>query len=401
MNIRSGYPFWLIKNGLPFNYPKLDKDCITEVCILGGGISGAVTAHYLLKAGVPCIVIDARTIGLGSTCASTSLLQYEIDIPLHQLKTKIGAANAISAYQECAEAVGEMIQIARDIQFTEIKEKQSLYLSALKKDIPFLEQEYKCRLDAGFQVSLLDQHTLKNDYSIHASSAILSACGAEINAYTFTHALLQQAVRQGMPVYDRTEMVHTAHHKRGITLRTAEGFKIQAKKLIYATGYEAVKYIDRKIVDLNSTYVTISEQFNKKTEYWKDDTLIWNTADPYLYMRTTADNRILVGGRDEKLFQNVKRDALIHHKMKQLVRDFNRIFPHIQFVPEFSWAGTFGSTKDGLPFIGVWPKLPHSYFALGFGGNGITFSVIAAKIIRDLICGKIRQTPDKYDFSRL
>lgn len=154
-------------------------------------------------------------------------------------------------------------------------------------------------------------------------------------------------------------------------------------------------------MDLNSTYVTISEQFNKKTEYWKDDTLIWNTADPYLYMRSTADNRILVGGRDEKLFQNVRRDALIHLKMKQLVRDFNRIFPHIQFVPEFSWAGTFGSTKDGLPFIGAWPRLPHSYFALGFGGNGITFSVIAAKIIRDLICGKMKQTPDKYAFSRL
>ncbi|MCC7029249.1 MAG: FAD-binding oxidoreductase, partial [Chitinophagaceae bacterium] len=153
----------------------------------------------------------------------TSLLQYEIDIPLHQLKAQIGAANAISAYQECAEAVGEMMQIAREIHFTEFKEKQSLYLSAFKKDVPFLKQEYKCRQDAGFQVSLLDQHTLINDYSIRAPAAILSECGAEINAYTFTHALLQQAVRQGMPVYDRTEMVHTTHHKRGITLHTAEG----------------------------------------------------------------------------------------------------------------------------------------------------------------------------------
>jgi glycine/D-amino acid oxidase-like deaminating enzyme len=95
MKLSSGYPYGLIKNGLPFSYPKLEKDISTDVLILGGGISGALTAHYLIQAGVDCTLIDARSIGLGSTCASTSLLQYEIDEPLHKLIPMIGEKAAV------------------------------------------------------------------------------------------------------------------------------------------------------------------------------------------------------------------------------------------------------------------------------------------------------------------
>ncbi len=74
MDLKSGMPFWLIKDGLMFNYPKLENDLEAEVVILGGGISGALSAYYLSKAGIDCVVIDARTIGLGSTYGPYKLL---------------------------------------------------------------------------------------------------------------------------------------------------------------------------------------------------------------------------------------------------------------------------------------------------------------------------------------
>ena len=82
MNLITGYPYWLINSGLPTNYPKLEKSLKTDIVIIGGGISGALTAYYLTNAGLNCVVVDSRTIGLGSTCASTALLQYELDTPL-------------------------------------------------------------------------------------------------------------------------------------------------------------------------------------------------------------------------------------------------------------------------------------------------------------------------------
>jgi glycine/D-amino acid oxidase-like deaminating enzyme len=66
-------------------------------------------------------------------------------------------------------------------------------------------------------------------------------------------------------------------------------------------------------------------------------------------------------------------------------------------MSEFAWAGTFANTKDGLPYIGIHKKFPRVFFALGFGGNGITFSQVAANIVRDMIMGK--KNPDQHIFT--
>src|SRR6476620_7687324 len=111
MNLKAGLPYWLIKDGLPFNYPRLEKNIETDVLIMGGGISGAITAYYLMRAGINCVVVDSRSIGLGSTCASTSLLQYEIDVSLTDLKNKIGLAAAVDAYRLCGDSIGKLQEI--------------------------------------------------------------------------------------------------------------------------------------------------------------------------------------------------------------------------------------------------------------------------------------------------
>ena len=400
MNLRSGYPFWLAKHGLPFDFPKLEKSSRADVIIMGGGISGALMAYHLVNAGVNCMVIDSRTIGLGSTCASTALLQYEIDTPLCELQHLVGLKNAVRSYQLCAKAITSLGKIAKKIKFADFEFNKSLYYGALKKDEKFLQQEFAIRKEHNFKVKYLTQKALKKQFKIDAPAAILSEAGAQTNAYSFAHALLQFAKAKGVKIFDRTPIVNIKHHAKGVTLITENGCTLKTKKLIYANGYEAVKYVDKKIVDLHSTYACTSEQANEKTKFWKDDVLIWNTADPYLYMRSTKDRRILIGGRDEEFYDPAKRDALLPAKVKQLVKDFNKVFPDITFKPEFCWAGTFGATKDGLPYIGNYKKLPNSLFALGFGGNGITFSLIAAEILTDIITGKKNNDAEIFSFER-
>ena len=96
----------------------------------------------------------------------------------------------------------------------------------------------------------------------------------------------------------------------------------------------------------------------------------------------------------------VKRDKLLHSKKISLEKAFSMLFPGINFKTDFAWAGTFASTKDGLPYIGTIPQKPRTYFALGFGGNGILFSVIAAEIIRDAITGKKNKHQQIFSFDR-
>ena len=76
------------------------------------------------------------------------------------------------------------------------------------------------------------------------------------------------------------------------------------------------------------------------------------------------------------------------------------MFPLIPFKTEFSWAGIFCPTKDGPLYIGAYKNLPNSFFALGFGDNGITFSQVAREIIADLVKGKKNKDAELFSFNR-
>lgn len=400
MKLSSGYPYSLIKNGLPYSYPKLEKNIKTDVLILGGGISGALTAHYLVQEGIACTLIDARTIGLGSTCASTSLLQYEIDTPLQQLIEMIGAKAAVRSYKLGESAILKLQTLAQKTGMKDFELKQSLYSAAYKKDIDFLKKEFEARKKYGFKVKYIDAQAMLKEFGFKSYGGISSDIAATIDSYLFTHCLLQFNLGKGLKVYDRTAAAIIKHNRNNVQVKTQDRVMITAKKLVYATGYEVVNFISKPIVKLTSTYAIASESFNSPQKFGKDDTVIWNTAKPYLYMRTTMDNRIIIGGRDEEFFSHIKRDKLIPQKTLQLQTDFKKMFPLIPFKTEFSWAGVFGSTKDGLPYIGAYKKLPNSFFALGFGGNGITFSQVAGEIIASLIKGKKNKDAELFSFDR-
>ena len=400
MKLSSGYPLSLIKNGLLFSYPKLEKDIKTDVLVLGGGISGALAAHYLIQEGIDCTLIDARTIGLGSTCASTSLLQYEIDTPLHQLIKMVGEKNAVRSYKLGVAAISKLAALAAKTGMRDFELKKSLYYAAYKKNIPFLNKEFESRKKYGFKVKWLEEDQVFKQFGFSSPGGILSDVAATADAYVLTHSLLQYNINKGLKVYDRTKAISIKHSRRNVQLKTQEKFIITAKRLVYATGYEVVDFISKPIVKLSSTYAIASEAFNSPIKPGKTDAVMWNTAKPYLYLRSTNDNRIIIGGRDEEFFSHFKRDKLIPEKTKQLQNDFKKIFPSIPFKTEFSWAGVFGSTKDGLPYIGPYNKLPNSFFALGFGGNGITFSQVAGEIIASIIKGKKNKDADIFSFER-
>lgn len=378
MDLKSNEPFWLVKNGLLNNYPSLQDDRSCDVLIVGGGITGALIAHQCMGDGKKCILIDKREIVNGSSAATTSMLQYEIDVPLYRLKELIGEEAAIASYRACGEAIGKLGEIAKKIRSKAgFRTKKSLYYAARKKDVSWLKQEFESRQEAGFDVKWLTEQDISERYAIQGAYAgILSGLGASIDAFCFTHELLAYNVKRGLLIFDKTGLENVVYKPGYNAVMTSTGAKIKAKKIIYCTGYETTNLIPEKFVDLLSTFAIVSEVDKEQYQRYRD-LLIWNTAEPYLYMRTTDDNRFLIGGEDEEFRDPVKRDMLISKKSLKLEKSFNKTFADRTFRTDFTWAGTFGTTKDGLPYIGIHKKFKNSYFVCGFGGNGITFSVAA------------------------
>ncbi len=367
---------------------------------MGAGISGALVANQLCKAGHKVTIVDRRHAGMGSTAASTALLQYEIDNPLYQLIKDVGEKNAVRSYLLCREAIYDIQKIGEQLKEPSLfVQKPSFQFASFKKDVVDLKEEYSLRKKAGFQLNWLDEKDIAEKFGFKKSAGILSQDGAEADAYKLTHRLLEKWITRGLQVYDNTEIIAIRHHKREIELVAANKKRIRAKKLVIACGYESQQYIPQKVQDLEATYAICSEPFDRK-HFWYKNALIWETSTPYLYLRTTSDNRILIGGKDSPFSNPVKRDNLINRKTKSLEKAFSKLLPDIVFKTDFKWAGTFASTKDGLPYIGSIPQRANTYFALGFGGNGITFSSIAANIIADLLAGKKNKDANIFRFDR-
>ncbi len=202
-----------------------------------------------------------------------------------------------------------------------------------------------------------------------------------------------------MLVFDQTDIDTIQDTKSGVRITTKESFKIDAKKILFCTGFETLNLLKEKVADLIYTYAIVSEP-NIKINPKLNDVLIWDTNDPYLYMRTTDDGRFLVGGEDSPYIETIMQQKIKEQKGKVLLRKLLKTIPDIPFIEDISWGGVFGKTKDGLPYIGISPEYKNCIFCLGFGGNGITFSVQGREIIVDLLNGKENEVAQYYRFGR-
>lgn len=400
MDLTSGCPFWPVKDGLVATYPALEQSVECDVAVLGGGITGACVGHALAGAGVDVVLLDKRDAGTGSTAACTGLIQYEVDVHLHDLAERIGTEKAQRSYQLCLEANRGLADLVRRLgDDCGYAQRPSLYLASRQRDVASLRKEYAARRACGIELEFLDQRAIRARFGLEAPAALLSPEAGEIDAYRLTHALLTRARRDGLRAFDRTRVTRIEHRRKRVVLQTDRGPRVSARSLVLAAGYEMSPFFRDARIKLRTTYALATEPV-KSFDGWRDRCLIWETRRPYFYARTTSDQRVLLGGGDDAFTRPDAHVKLLPRKTGALTRRFMKMFPRIVVEPAFRWAGVFAETDDGLPFIAACGKMPGTFIAAGYGGNGITYSFLAGQILRDLLLGHPNRDADLFRFDR-
>lgn len=399
MDLRSGHCFWPIKSGLVRSYPRLSKDIDCDVLVIGAGITGALIADYLTQQHIKVVVLDRRDVASGSTSASTAMLQYEIDTHLSDLISRIGKEPAQRAYHLCADAIDKLAAMTKQLPDCGFSRRSSFYFASSADDVESLEKEYQARKEAGFEIELWSRKEISTRFNFSAPCGLYSKQGAQVDPFLLSHALLHRAESNGGQIFDRTQVRNIDQIAAGVTALTESGNEVRAQKVIFACGYEAQTWLEEKVVELNSTFALITEPVNN-FDGWHEECLLWESARPYTYMRTTSDKRIIIGGEDESFQNSQLRDKFLPSKREALSKKLAELMPKIPFDVAYAWAGTFGETKDGLAYIGESAEFANAYFALGYGGNGITYSVTAGQIIADLYQGKNNSDASIFRFGR-
>jgi glycine/D-amino acid oxidase-like deaminating enzyme len=398
-DLRTGQSIWSARRRPAIAARPLTRDIACDVVVVGAGVSGALIAEALSDAGLKTVIVDRRGPAEGSTAASTAMLQYELDTPLALMAERIGREKAERIWRRSRQSVDALRERTERLGLAvDGATRASIYLDGNVLDAEGLAREADARRRAGFEVELLKPAAVLDRYGIKGRHALLGFGNYSADPRRLTAGYLNVALARGARLYSPVDICDIAPTGESVTLVSARGPSIRARHVVMATGYEMMKGIPRKGNKIISSWSIATRP--QPRAIWPTAAMIWEAANPYLYIRTTPRGEIICGGEDEEIADAALRDAKLPDKAATLSRKLGALLPRVDATPAYSWAGSFGDSPVGTPTIGRIPGMPNCYAAMGYGGNGITFSMMAAQMLRGLICGYGDPDADLVSFHR-
>lgn len=394
-DLRTGRSLWADSPGLGVPARPLTAPTAVDVAIVGAGISGAFMAHELAR-DHSVVVLDRRPPLMGSTIASTALLQWEIDLPLTALADRIGMEKAHRAYARSRAAVEALKRIVAEEGIRcGLQDRDTLYLAGDEYGHRALEAEAEARAAMGLESDYIGPAGLRDRFGIDRTGAILSKGSASGDPARLAAGLLRRAAAKGARIHSPVEVKQAFSDPEGVTLLTDAGHAVRAKTVIFCCGYEFPKGVPTPGAKVISTWALATKP-RTPCPRWLRDTLVWEASDPYLYFRMGGEGRLIVGGEDEASPDAHADKAKLKRKTATIAAKLKRLMPEVDFEVDYAWAGAFGESSTGLPQIAPVPDMDHAWAVMGFGGNGITYSVIASQVVSAAIRGRPDPDADLY-----
>ncbi len=386
-DLRTGTPLWVrTPHSAVRAEPSLPRGRF-DVIVVGAGISGALAAEALTRAGKSVLILDRRPAVRGSTPASTAMIQHEIDVPLTGLRRRIGEG-ADAAWLRSARAVGDLAALVRRLGIgCGMRGKPALYLAGDEMGARALAAEARARQGIGLVAEYLPRAALAERFGIDRPAAILSPASASANPAQLTAGLLHAALARKARLASPVEICDMAELPGGVALATRRGEVAVAGHAVFCTGYEYLPQMETKSHRVTSTWALASRPL-AGLPGWMRETIVWEAADPYLYFRTDEAGRIIAGGEDEAASHTNSDPRKLAQKARAIAGKLRDLTGIRIGRPAYAWSAPFGVTRDGLPIIDRVPGFERVFAVMGFGGNGITFAMIAAQVVAAAIAGK-------------
>ena len=378
-------------------YPEPNKDIECDVLIVGGGITGLITAYYFLKSNVSVCVAEGKEIAGGSTRYSSAIMQYDADFNLIELKRRFGAETALYLLRQSLISLNNIENIVKSINSNcGFKRRDCFYFSDKLRKKDDMQEEYKLRKYSGFDVEYLDRVSGLNMFSFNFEDGIYSKdMGAEMNPIRFAKDMAAYLSLNNTAVYENTEIdtVYENNENGGFTSETSKGKKIKSKAICDCRGQEAIK----RYPNLGTVYTAFTVATKPVSGFngWNNRCNMKDDYCPNIYLATTIDNRIIISGEDSKLIKpdgtimGINMNFYLNYKYDYLEDVLRDMFFGIEdLIVENRYAGSIIHTNDKLPYIGEDASLKKFYYAYCYNHCGILSADMAGRYLSEMFLGK-------------
>lgn len=367
-----------------------DANEVYDVAIIGGGITGITTALLLQKAGKKCIVIEKENLCYGTTGGTTAHLNTIVETMPNTLLKDWGKEKARMVTQSLRDAIAlfknnvEVYNIDCDF-----KETSAYFFAQTKEQSEELDEVYEACQEVGLDIS----YSLNLPYKINFMKAMEAKEHGKLNPVRYVYALAEEFEEEGGIILQHTRVINV--DDTDITTIETESGNFKATNLIYATHTPPGINLLHLNLGPMRTYVMA---FTTKDKKYPDE-LAYDMYIPYHYIRSQeidGKKYMIVGGEDHKNGEAVNTEASFL-RLESYIRKYFDVDEIL-----FKWSAEFFDSADGLPYIGHLPGHPGNIFvATGYGGNGITYSHVAALVLKSMILNQENSCIDLYDPNRV
>ena len=389
----SSLPTWYQDVSMP-RFPKLTASSETDVVIIGGGLTGVLSAYLLAKKGKRVVLLEKRTMGSGATGYTTGFLTQSIDTNLADLLWMLGQEKAKLVTNSHGEGVRLLEQIVKDerIDCEFVRCDNVVFAEAGKEnDAGALAGELKAAVILGLEASIepADRLPFPNVGSLRVMNQ------AKYHPLKFLAGLAIAAQKAGAVLYENTEASSIETSPTGVTVHV--GALCIKAAWVFSASYQPFAqpvglYLKKAM------YVSYVLEL-KVPKGSLPEATYEDTDNPYHYFRTDSldtHDRIIVGGEDHRLDVPLSRDK----NFALLERYVEKTFPVLSYDIVTRWRGHVLEPIDGLAFIGPY-KDKRTWYAFGFSGNGMTYAPIAATMFCDAVIGAHNPWREIYDVERI
>ncbi|MEO5500362.1 MAG: FAD-dependent oxidoreductase, partial [Ginsengibacter sp.] len=363
-----------------------------DIAIVGGGITGITTALELQKLGFNCLVLEAQTLGFGSTSGTTAHLNTIIEISYDEIEKQFGEESAKLVLQSTLDAINliktnqEKYNI--DCDFLERKGYQ---FATNEHQSKMLDANYEASIKAGCRVSYANEIPL----NIPFTKALVFEDQAQFHPTKYLLGIANVFVKNGGTILQNCRVTGVEKKDDNVLkIETSKG-SFLAKNLVYATHTPpGVNILHFRC----APYRTYVMGFTLKDGNYPDS-LVYDLDEPYRYYRTQeidGKKYLIAGGEDHKTGEESDTEQPYKNLEAYMRRYFN-----IDEIT-YRWSSQYFQSADGLAYIGHLPGNPENvYVSTGYSGNGMIFGTIGAIVLSNLIQTGQPAYKDLYNPSRI
>ena len=339
------------------HFPQLKENIKTDVVIVGGGLAGVLCLKELTDRGVDCVLLEAKSIGSGTTQNTTAKITFQHGIIYDKLIKSIGIENAHKYLDANRNALKKFREMSKNFPCG-FEEKEAYIYSTT--DRQKIENEIIAYEKLGIKAEFIPDIPLP----VKSVGAVKVSGQAQFHPIEFLFS-----VAKGLNIYENSKVIEFLPNKARCTCGS-----VTANKIIIATHFPIINKHGAYPLKLyqHRSYIIAAKgapDVNGMYLEDKEDGLSFRNYKDYL----------LIGGGDHRTGKNGGGYKVLENFCKRNFRDA---------TIDYHFATQDCISLDDIPYIGKYSKSSENiYVATGFNKWGMTSSMVAADILSDMVTG--------------